>query len=224
MKIDSKNRSLVNIVGAPLIVFSIMYNHYSFYTLIFCITIFSFYEYINLIKSKSQLTFLKLLLGFLWISSIGLFIPLYQSILIPKEFILIIFSSVWITDSAAYVMGKKFGKKKIFPSVSANKTWVGSISGLVFSILFLLVIYLNFGKVYWPQYNFQLINVLFIGFITGLFSQFGDFLESYFKRSLDVKDSSNLLLGHGGFLDRFDSMYAVSFATYFYLLLTGYYG
>ena len=63
-----------------------------------------------------------------------------------------------------------------------------------------------------------------IGFITGLFSQFGDFSESYFKRKLGVKDSSNLLLGHGGFLDRFDSMFAVSFATYFYLLLTGYHG
>ena len=223
MKIDSKNRSLVNIVGAPLIIFSIMYNHYSFYTLIFCITIFSFYEYINLIKSKSQLTFLKLFLGFLWISSLGLFIPLYQSLAIPKEFILIIFCSVWMTDSAAYVMGKKFGKRKILPSVSANKTWVGSISGLAFSILFLLAIYVNFNKVYWPI-NFQLIDIIFIGFITGLFSQFGDFSESYFKRSLDVKDSSNLLLGHGGFLDRFDSMYAVSFATYFYLLLTGYYG
>tara|TARA_Y100000746_G_scaffold216019_1_gene210617 strand:- start:167 stop:838 length:672 start_codon:yes stop_codon:yes gene_type:complete len=223
MKIDSKNRSLVNIVGAPLIIFSIMYNHYSFYTLIFCITIFSFYEYINLIKSKSQLTFLKLFLGFLWISSIGLFIPLYQFPTIPKEFILIIFCSVWITDSAAYVMGKQFGRRKILPSVSANKTWVGSMSGLAFSVLFLLAIYSNFNKTYWPI-NFQLIDIVFIGFITGLFSQFGDFSESYFKRSLDVKDSSNLLLGHGGFLDRFDSMYAVSFATYFYLLLTGYYG
>ena len=223
MKIDSKNRSLVNIVGAPLIIFSIMYNHYSFYTLIFCITIFSFYEYTNLIKSKSQLTFLKLFLGFLWISSIGLFIPLYQSSTIPKEFILIIFCSVWITDSAAYVMGKQFGRRKILPSVSANKTWVGSMSGLAFSVLFLLAIYSNFNKTYWPI-NFQLIDIVFIGFITGLFSQFGDFSESYFKRSLDVKDSSNLLLGHGGFLDRFDSMYAVSFATYFYLLLTGYYG
>tara|TARA_Y100001970_G_scaffold10421_1_gene12330 strand:+ start:4304 stop:4975 length:672 start_codon:yes stop_codon:yes gene_type:complete len=223
MNIDSKNRSLVNIVGAPLIIFSIMYSHYSFYALIFCIVIFSFYEYINLIQKNFQLTLLKLFLGFLWISSIGLFIPIYQSSSIPKEFILIIFCSVWITDSAAYVMGKKFGKRKIFPSVSANKTWVGSVSGLIFSILFLLIIYSNFNKAYWPN-NFQLIDILFIGFITGLFSQFGDFLESYFKRNLGVKDSSNLLLGHGGFLDRFDSIYAVSFATYFYLLLMGYYG
>ena len=223
MKINNKNRSLVNIIGAPLIIFSIMYNHYTFYFLIFCIIIFSFYEYITLIKTKSQITLLKLILGFLWVSLIGLFVPLYQSYDIPKQFILIIFSSVWITDSAAYIMGKKFGERKIFPSVSANKTWVGSISGLLFSVLFLLFIYFTFDKSVWPE-RFRLLDIVFIGFITGLFSQFGDFLESYFKRRLEVKDSSNLLLGHGGFLDRFDSMYAVSFAIYFYLLLSGYYG
>jgi len=223
MKINNKNRSLVNIIGAPLIIFSIMYNHYTFYFLIFCIIIFSFYEYITLIKTKSQITLLKLILGFLWVSLIGLFVPLYQSYDIPKQFILIIFSSVWVTDSAAYIMGKKIGKRKIFPSISANKTWVGSISGLLFSVLFLLFIYFTFDKSVWPE-RFRLLDIVFIGFITGLFSQLGDFLESYFKRRLEVKDSSNLLLGHGGFLDRFDSMYAVSFAIYFYLLLSGYYG
>ncbi len=222
MKIDSKNRSIVNIVGAPFVVFSVLYNQYSFYFLIFSIILFSLYEYINLIKSNSKITFLNLFVGFLWVSSIALFLPLYESENIPKIFILIIFISVWMTDSAAFVMGKKFGKRKIFPSVSANKTWVGSISGLVFSILFLVTIYFNFDKV-WPE-DFRLSDIIFIGFITGLFSQFGDFLESYFKRKLGVKDSSNLLLGHGGFLDRFDSMYAVSFATYFYLFLSGYYG
>ena len=223
MKIDSKNRSLVNIIGVPSIIFLIMCNHYTFYFLIFCITIFSFYEYIKLVKTSSQVTLLNLILGFLWISLIGLFIPLYQSYNIPKEFILIIFSSVWITDSVAYIMGKKFGKRKILPSISAKKTWVGSIFGLMFSVLFLFIIYFTFDKSVWPD-KFQLLDIISIGFITGLFSQFGDFSESYFKRKLGVKDSSNLLLGHGGFLDRFDSMFAVSFATYFYLLLTGYHG
>ena len=223
MKIDKKNRSIVNIFGAPLIIFSIIFNNYSFYFLIFIITFFSFFEFINLLLIRNKLTVSKIITGFLWVSSIGLFVPLYQSLLIPKEFILIIFTSVWITDSAAYVMGKKFGKRKVLPSVSANKTWFGSISGLTFSVLFLLIIYFNFSKEYWPE-NFQLFDIIFIGLITGLFSQFGDFLESYFKRSLKVKDSSNFLLGHGGFLDRFDSMYTVSFATYFYLLLAGFYG
>ena len=223
MKIDKKNRSLVNIIGAPLIVFSILYNIYTFYILIFSIVAFSFYEFTTLIISKSKLTYLKLIGGFIWISSIVLFIPLYESNNISKFFILILFSSVWITDSAAYVMGKNFGKRKILPSVSAKKTWLGSFSGLFFSILYLLLIFKYLDKSILPN-NFTSTNIVFLGLITGLFSQFGDFFESYFKRQLNVKDSSHILLGHGGFLDRFDSMFAVSFATYFYLLCTGFYG
>ena len=223
MKIDKKNRSLVNIIGAPLIVFSILYNIYTFYILIFSIVAFSFYEFTTLIISKSKLTYLKLIGGFIWISSIVLFIPLYESNNISKFFILILFSSVWITDSAAYVMGKNFGKRKILPSISAKKTWLGSFSGLFFSIFYLLLIFKYLDKSIWPD-NFTSTNIVFLGLITGLFSQFGDFFESYFKRQLNVKDSSHILLGHGGFLDRFDSMFAVSFATYFYLLCTGFYG
>ena len=173
--------------------------------------------------NKSKLTFIKLIGGFIWVSTIVLFIPLYESNNISNFFILILFSSVWITDSAAYVMGKNFGKRKILPSVSAKKTWLGSFSGLFFSVLYLFLIFNYADKNIWPE-NFTTINIVFLGLITGLFSQIGDFSESYFKRRLNVKDSSNILLGHGGFLDRFDSMFAVSFATYFYLLFTGFYG
>ena len=224
MNINKDNRTLVNVLGAPFIIFSIMYNQYSFLFLIFSIILFSFYEYVTLIIAKSKITFLNVILGFLWVSSIGFFLPLHESQYIPYEFILLIFFSVWITDSAAFLMGKKFGKRKIFPLVSANKTWVGSISGLLFSMTFLLVIYFSFDKSFFWPHDFKLKNVIFIGLITGIFSQVGDFLESYFKRVLSVKDSSDLLLGHGGFLDRFDSMFAVSFGTYLYLVLSGYHG
>ena len=236
MRIDSKNRTIINIFGAPLIIFSISFNQITFSILIFIIFIISMYEYISLIKENSKLTLYRLILGILWISSIFFFLLIYDSINISKFFILLIFISVWVTDSMAFVMGKKFGKKKIFPNISPNKTWVGSISGLLFSILFLLLIYFNFDIVIikdsngniltttniWPA-NFQTIDIILLGFITGFFSQFGDFLESYFKRKLNVKDSSKLLLGHGGFLDRFDSMFTVGIITYFYLILTGYY-
>ena len=120
-------------------------------------------------------------------------------------------------------MGKSFGKKKIFPSVSPNKTWVGSISGLFFSILFVLAIKYSIKDMnIWPE-QFNILDVVCIGFIAGFFGQFGDFLESYFKRRLNVKDSSRLLLGHGGFLDRFDSMFIVGATSHLYLLLNGFY-
>ena len=228
MKINNENRTIVNILGAPLIVFLILFNQITFSVLIFFIVFFSLYEYTSLIKKNSKLTIYKLFLGFFWISSIIYFLPIHNFQDIGKNFTLIIFIAVWVTDSMAFIMGKAFGKKKIFPSVSPNKTWVGTLSGLLFSILFLLLIYFNDDyfndnniKI-WPV-SFNEFDVVFLGFITGIFSQFGDFSESYFKRKLNVKDSSQLLLGHGGFLDRFDSMFAVGITTYFYLLLNGHY-
>ena len=215
MKIKKDNRSIVNILGAPLIITSIINSNTTFLILISCIIIFSFYEYFKLIIDKTCITIFNVLLGFFWISSIAWLIPIYYSL--SSEFILIIFFSVWITDSFAFIMGKQFGKKKILPSVSPNKTWFGSLSGLFFSILFLLFIY--YYNIF-PS-NFTLFDIIIIGFITGFFSQIGYFLESYFKRKLGVKDSSNLLLGHGGFLDRFDSFFTVSIIMYLYLLING---
>ena len=221
MRIDTNNRTIVNVVGAPLIIFSILFNQTTFSILIFSILFFSLYEYISLIKDKSKLNFYRLFLGIIWTSLILFFLPIYNIEIVGKFFVLIIFISVWITDSMAFIMGKSFGKKKIFPSVSPNKTWVGSISGLFFSILFLLLTFFNFDSIrIWPN-DFNVLNVIWIGFIAGFFGQFGDFIESYFKRKLNVKDSSKLLLGHGGFLDRFDSMLIVGVIMYLYLLLIG---
>jgi len=216
MMINKNNRSIVNIFGGPLIVFSIIMGKISFLIFVFSIIVFSFYEYFKLIKSKSEITILNILLGFFWISSISWLIPIYQSL--SYKFILIVFFSVWITDSFAFIMGKQFGKKKIVPFISPNKTWFGSISGLLFSMIFVLIIF-NYNI--FPS-SFTLSNIIIIGFITGFFSQIGDFIESYFKRKLGVKDSSSLLLGHGGFLDRFDSLFIVSITMYIYLLINGF--
>ena len=217
MKISKNNRSIVNILGVPIIIFSIMISKISFMILVSSIVTFSFYEYFKLIKNKSYFTITNILLGFFWISSIAWLIPIYQSL--SYKFILVIFFAVWITDSFAFIMGRQFGKKKILPSVSPNKTWVGSISGLLSSMLFIFLIF-HYYNIFPSDFTF--LNILVIGFITGFFSQIGDFLESYFKRQLEVKDSSNLLLGHGGFLDRFDSLFIVSIVMYIHLLINGF--
>jgi len=217
MKISKNNRSIVNILGAPIIIFSIINSKISFIVLLSSIITFSFYEYFKLIKNKRYFTILNMLLGFFWISSIACLIPIYESL--SYKFILVIFFAVWITDSFAFIMGRQFGKKKILPSVSRNKTWVGSISGLLSSMLFIFLIF-HYYNIFPSEFTF--LNILIIGFITGFFSQIGDFLESYFKRQLEVKDSSNLLLGHGGFLDRFDSLFIVSITMYMYLLINGF--
>ena len=115
---------------------------------------------------------------------------------------LALFLSVWICDTGAFLFGKKFGKKKILPDISPNKTWVGTIAGFICSVIFFLILN-QFG--YFPEL-FTLIDVLALGIIAGLFGQFGDWAESLLKREAGVKDTSNFLAGHGGILDRFDSL------------------
>jgi len=115
---------------------------------------------------------------------------------------LALFLSVWICDTGAFLFGKKFGKKKILPDISPNKTWVGTIAGFISSMIFLLI--LNQSG-YFPDI-FSLVDVVVLGLITGIFGQFGDWAESLLKREANVKDTSNILAGHGGVLDRFDSL------------------
>ena len=110
--------------------------------------------------------------------------------------------SVWACDSSAFIFGTLFGKKKIMPSVSPKKSWVGSISGALTSLLILYVFH-NQGLL--GDY-FSLKDAMVIGLISGVFGQFGDFTESLLKRDVGVKDSGTLLAGHGGVLDRFDSL------------------
>jgi len=115
---------------------------------------------------------------------------------------LALFLSVWICDTGAFLFGKKFGKKKILPDISPNKTWVGTIAGFISSMIFLLI--LNQSG-YFPD-MFLLIDVVVLGLITGIFGQLGDWAESLLKREANIKDTSDILAGHGGVLDRFDSL------------------
>jgi len=126
-----------------------------------------------------------------------------------------LFISVWICDSAAYVAGKKFGKKKIYPSASPNKTVVGCIAGLIFSFL----TYIVMDLIGFIKFDLDITQITILSIISGVFGQTGDFAESLFKRDAGVKDSGTLLLGHGGVLDRFDSLIIASPLVYIFLNL-----
>ena len=123
-----------------------------------------------------------------------------------------LFLSVWICDTSAFLLGKKFGKKKILPEVSPNKTWMGTIAGFISSIILMFIL---------DQYNFfngmvSTIDVIVIGIIIGSFGQLGDWSESLLKRESGLKDTSNFLRGHGGILDRFDSLTFAAPLTFIY--------
>ena len=121
-----------------------------------------------------------------------------------------IFASIWLGDSAAYYGGINFGRHNLFPRVSTKKTWEGAIFGFTFSVATMLLakaLVLDF-----LSWN----NVLITGIIIGTIGQIGDLVESLIKRDSEVKDSSSLIPGHGGFFDRFDSLLFSSPAIWIY--------
>ena len=121
--------------------------------------------------------------------------------------------AVWSCDSFAFIFGSMFGKKKILPEISPKKSWIGSISGLIgsFIIFYIFHSYEILGDI------FNITDCLILSLITGVFGQLGDFTESMIKRDVGVKDSSNLLAGHGGVLDRFDSLIFAMPLSYLYV-------
>jgi len=129
------------------------------------------------------------------------------------HFTFALFISIWVCDSAAYIAGKKFGKKKIYPSASPNKTVVGSVAGLIFSF----ITYIVMDKTGFIKFDLDIVQITILSIISGIFGQAGDFVESLFKRDANVKDSGALLLGHGGVLDRFDSLIIASPLVYIFL-------
>ncbi len=136
-------------------------------------------------------------------------------IILFKQFnyILFIFILIWTCDTMAYFGGKFFGKHKL-SEISPKKTWEGSITGFIFTVITSYLFYFfSDGKI-------TLTDSIVIGFIIGVFSQIGDLFESLFKRKLDVKDSSHIIPGHGGVLDRFDSLIFVAPLLFLYLELT----
>ena len=126
------------------------------------------------------------------------------------ELILGYFFVLWANDTGAYLVGRSFGKNKLFPSISPKKTWEGSIGGAILGLVISAVNYYVFGDFEWYVW-------MGMGAIIVLFGSWGDLVESMFKRSLNIKDSGKLLPGHGGVLDRFDGIFISAPIVYFYL-------
>ena len=110
---------------------------------------------------------------------------------------------VWATDIGAYMIGRRFGRRKLLPKVSPNKTIEGSLGGIVGAVIVAWIFMLVDKAVYTPH-NFFAMLIYVVLF--SVFGQFGDLVESAIKRHFGVKDSGKLIPGHGGILDRFDSM------------------
>jgi phosphatidate cytidylyltransferase len=116
----------------------------------------------------------------------------------------------WATDSGAYYSGTKFGTHKLYPKISPKKSVEGAVGGLISSIGMAI------GCKYWFYHGLELHDAVMLGLIMGIIGQAGDLAESMIKRSARVKDSGGLFPGHGGMLDRVDSMLLNAPALYYY--------
>lgn len=120
---------------------------------------------------------------------------------------------IWATDSGAYFTGRSFGKRKLWPEISPKKTVEGSVGGIFYAIVVAFAFY------FFSDLNIPFIQILAMSVLLSIIGQMGDLVESAFKRHYGVKDSGNILPGHGGILDRVDSWLFVFPFLYFFLSL-----
>ena len=120
---------------------------------------------------------------------------------------LIVVCSIWINDTMAYIVGSLIGKRPL-SKISPKKTWEGTIGGIILATITTGLIFSNINAGIVRSYHFEFLTtpLYIIAAIAAIFGTFGDLLESKLKRMAGVKDSGNLMPGHGGFLDRFDSL------------------
>jgi len=124
--------------------------------------------------------------------------------------------TTFANDTGAFFIGRARGTHKLAPAISAAKTWEGAIGGLISAILAAIVIAMVLNLI--SPFTFKYWQIILLGFLVGLFAQLGDLVESLLKRSMGVKESGNLLPGHGGILDRFDSLIFVGAVVYYYVI------
>ena len=186
---ETLKRAISGTVYVAIMWFGSSFSDLSRFILFSIITLISTYEMWKLRKGKS-ISFHFL---YVWMLMLSIFLKL--------EILLFIFILTWTFDTFAYLLGKKFGKQKIMPSISPKKSWEGFIGGFVSTIVVSSILF----KINFFSELVSLPLLVSIGIILPFTATLGDFLESYFKRQAGVKDSGNFIPGHGGMLDRMDA-------------------
>ena len=206
------SRLPIYFIGFPLAIWIILTGGIVFYLFVGLFTIMAFVEFLSLKREEAN-TILWWILGMVYVclSLSCLFVLRNIDNQLSSYFTLMLFCGVMLNDTFAYIFGNLIGGSKIAPSISPNKTYAGLLGGMIGSTIFTLL---------FSHYVFSLkmIDILVFIFIFSVVGFFGDLLESYLKRSVNVKDSSNLLMGHGGALDRVDSLILTCPPTLLYVI------
>ncbi|WP_106058540.1 phosphatidate cytidylyltransferase [Clostridium vincentii] len=202
-------------IGYSLLLIYYLFNHNMEYLMNFIIIATFLLLIIPVINLKY--TFIDVaitLFGFLYVGIFFSFIYLVNIKMDGIFLVWLIFIGSWMSDTVAFYSGKLFGKRKLCPRVSPKKTVEGSIGGLIGATFFCGL----FGMFARNQgVDISIYHFLIIGALCGGISQFGDLVASSIKRYVGIKDYSNLIPGHGGILDRFDSILFSAIVVFYYL-------
>lgn len=197
---DLRTRVLTALILLPLAILAICFFKGLFFLFVVTITILMTFEWLELTKTASDQQKWRVI-GFVYI-----LLPMWAVLKlreIDPGILLWMFAVIWATDIFAYFSGKNFGGPKLAPSISPNKTWSGLIGGVVASMIIGFL----------SSFAFTPGNIFFFTFISGILAvleQVSDILESKFKRTFGVKDTGNIIPGHGGVLDRLDGLMLVA--------------
>jgi len=224
LQIKSKALFTLLSLSSILIVFNVylISNNYNYlpYGIILFIIIFSLYIYhlYNYEENKFIKNLSYQLFSVIYIGgglSFAVFLrDLNQDPFINTSALWLVLIATWLTDSGAYFVGKKYGKKSMAPIISPNKTIAGAVGGVLTTALFIII----------TAYFLEILTIYYIvfAFLFPAVAIMGDLFESCIKRNFDVKDTGTIIPGHGGILDRFDSfIFTAPFTYYFIILLLG---
>ena len=199
ISIENKKRLIFGLIFISILWFATLYSVASCSILFSIIGLICIYEMYQLRLGKTKIIpLVYIITPFILIQILiwkYLSINIYDNIVWMPEVILYLFALTWTFDTFAYIFGVKFGKHKILPSISPKKSWEGFIGGLIFTTILAIFI---FGE--------NINKILMYSVLIPISATLGDFIESYYKRKAMVKDSGNLIPGHGGMLDRMDSL------------------
>lgn len=215
----NKNAFTNLVIGLLSTIFLIVNSYYRFIDLLRLILFIVIAMVVIELFRNKQSAILNLGTSLFGILYIGLF---SSTIILLREFfnedyvtggylIISVFITIWICDSAAFFLGTALGKHKLFPRISPKKSWEGSAAGFIFALISMIALK------YILLDSFSVLDAVIVGTIIGSVGQIGDLVESLIKRDAGVKDSSNLIPGHGGIFDRFDSLMLSSPVIYLYL-------
>jgi phosphatidate cytidylyltransferase len=158
--------------------------------------------------------------GIVYIGWVGSYLADLRNLPNGGWWIMLVLPSVWLTDTGAYMIGVKYGKHKMTPRLSPKKSWEGLIAGIVSAVAgsaYFAWAYSTYG----PLSNMTPIKGAFLGLLISVLTPLGDLAESMFKREAGVKDSGNILPGHGGAFDRIDSWIWAAIIGYYFIIWVG---